>query len=82
MSLTPEDSLQLGRYLDCVGDSPLLAAYLMRGAKVRGILASLDTVEENAIQRNREDMTTAVIDRARTIDVLKALRARRLSEGA
>ena len=81
-SLTPEDSLQLGRYLDCVGDSPLLTTYLMRGARVRGILGSLETVGENAIQSNREDMRAAVIDKARTIDVLKELRARRLSEGA
>ena len=65
---------QLCRYLDNARESGLLRRYLDDGAKLRGVLA---TVEESSLKPRRRDVEIRIVDRARVIKVLKKLRKRR-----
>jgi RecB family endonuclease NucS len=75
-ALQEEHYHQLRRYLDCAPKSPLVRAYTAQGARVRGVLA---TLEESGFCPEDDDVTTFIVDRAQTIDVLKGLRIRRLT---
>jgi len=74
--LAREHADQLRRYLDSARQSKLLRGLLDKGAKLRGILA---TVEPSDWQPRDEDISTRVVDKKAAIAVLKQLRARALS---
>ena len=66
---------QLRRYLDHASESKLLCDYLESGARLSGILA---TVEECDFKTGHHDMMTRIVDRKQVIEFLKQSRARRL----
>jgi ERCC4-type nuclease len=73
--LTREHEEQLRRYLDHADRSPLLSPFLEAGAKLRGILA---TVEDCEFAPRAPDVSVRIVDWEQTIQVLKRLRDRRL----
>ena len=73
--LTREHVDQIRRYLDNAHKSPLLRAFLEKGTKMRGILA---TVEECTFEPKKADVSVCIVDKKRTIEVLKQVRNRRL----
>jgi len=62
---------QIRRYLDNAHKSRLLNSFLEKGAKIRGILA---TVEECKFNPKASDVSVCIVDRKETIEVLKELR--------
>jgi ERCC4-type nuclease len=70
-TLLSEHESQLRRYLDHARESDLLRAFLDRNAPMRGVLA---TVAECAYRPRSPDISVCIVDRQRTIDVLKRLR--------
>jgi ERCC4-type nuclease len=74
--LLEEHYHQLRHYLDCAAKSPLVQAYMAQGARVRGVLA---TLEESGFCPQDDDVTTCIVGRAQTIGVLKGVRKRRLT---
>jgi len=72
-----EHVAQLRRYLDHAGDSKMLGAFLRKGTRLRGLLA---TVEPGGREPKDGDITVRIVGRKRAIAVLKQLRARRLAE--
>jgi hypothetical protein len=75
--LARQHELQLQRYLDHAHRSPLLRPLLEGGARIRGILA---TATPCPFRPQGEDITVRIVDGARAIQVLVALRARRLKD--
>jgi ERCC4-type nuclease len=73
--LTGEHEEQLCRYLDRADRSPRLRSFLDEGARLRGILA---TVEDCDFAPRSPDVTVRIVDKMRTIEVLQRLRMRRL----
>ena len=73
--LAPEHRRQLRRYLDNAPESKLLCGFLEAGAKIRGVLA---TVEESTFTPRDPDLSACVVDRKKVIKVLRQLRRRRL----
>jgi len=73
--LTHEHVEQLRRYLDHAHESDMLALLLAKGATLRGVLA---TVETCTLEVRDTDIRVCIVDRDKTIDVLKQLRAKRL----
>jgi ERCC4-type nuclease len=71
--LAREHEEQLCRYLDHAQESPLLHACLGADARLRGVLA---TVAECSYQPKSRDITVCIVDRERTIEVLKQLRCK------
>jgi ERCC4-type nuclease len=69
--LVREHEDQLRRYLDHADESPLLRACLSAGARLRGVLA---TVSECSYSPKSRDITTHIVDREHTTEVLKRLR--------
>jgi RecB family endonuclease NucS len=76
--LTRDSVAQISRYLDHAAQSPLLAADLAKGWKLRGILASL---EKSDLEPDRPDVTIRVVDRRKVIKVLGRLRSARQAAG-
>lgn len=74
--LLGEHYQQIRRYLDRASESSLLHRYLIKGAKIRGILA---TVVDGEFDPADSDVTVCVVDEGQTIEVLKQLRKRRLT---
>ena len=62
---------QISRYLDNAPQSSLLRAYLDRGFKLRGMLA---TVVKSDFTATRSDVTVRFIDERRAIKVLVGMR--------
>lgn len=77
--LTEEHYDQICRYLDNANKSQLLRAFLEKGAKIRGMLA---TVEECKFEPKDTDVSVCIVDKKQTIEVLKQLRNRRLESMA
>ncbi len=75
-TLAREHVRQLRRYLDNARESKLLREHLDKGVRMHGILA---TVEPCEIKTGDPEISVRIVDRKRTIDVLKRLRKRRLS---
>lgn len=75
--LTGEHYNQIRRYLYNAPQSRLLRSYLEKGMGIRGVLA---TVEECGYKPKTKDVTVRIVDRDRTIQVLKQLRKRRWEE--
>jgi len=75
--LTGEHYDQLRRYLDNAHKSRFLRTFLEKGMAIRGILA---TVEECKFKPKKQDVSVCIIDKEKTIEVLKQLRDRRLEE--
>ena len=73
--LTRSHHAQLCRYLDHAHESRLLRTYLDKGAKLRGVLA---TVEECDFTSKREDVEVRIIAREQVLQVLKKLREARM----
>ena len=73
-----EHVAQLRRYLDRAGDSKMIAAFLSKGTRLRGLLA---TVEPGGREPKDDDITVRIVGRKRAIAVLKQLRAQRLGAG-
>ena len=73
--LTGEHYRQLCGYLDHAHESKLLRSFLARGTRPRGILA---TVEKCTLATRRRSVSVCIVDRKRTIEVLKRLRRARL----
>ena len=69
--LLPEHEDQLRRYLDHASESELLRAFLERGTLIRGVLA---TVTECTYGPRAADVSVTIVDREKTINVLKWLR--------
>jgi ERCC4-type nuclease len=76
--LLREHEDQLRRYLDHASESPLLRTCLEAGARLRGMLA---TVAECSYRPKSKDIAVRIVDRERTIEVLKRLRARQQEIG-
>jgi len=70
-ALAREHVRQLRRYLDHARESKLLRSFLDRGSRLRGILA---TVEPCELKTGDADISTHIVDKKRTIAVLKKLR--------
>ncbi len=77
--LTREHEEQLRRYLDNAHRSKLLQGLLARGAKLLGVLA---TVEACVFEPLDSRITVRIVDRKNVIAILGELRAKRLGEGA
>ena len=73
--LTRSHHAQLCRYLDHAHESRLLRTYLDKGAKLRGVLA---TVEECDFTPKRKDVDVRIVARERVIQILKKLREARI----
>jgi ERCC4-type nuclease len=71
-----EHEEQLQRYLDHARESEMLRQRLDVGARIRGVLATY--VASSYAPRNRESVSTVVVDRERAIEVLKRRRHQRL----
>ena len=76
--LAREHVNQLRRYLDNARESKLLRERLDRGVRMHGILA---TVEPCELKTGDPDISVRIINRKRTIGVLKRLRKKRLGKG-
>ena len=72
--ITREHERQLRRYLDGAPQSPVLRPLLEEGAKMHGVLA---TVEKCEFEPRAPDVTVRIVDKERTIQVLKQLRSDR-----
>ena len=66
---------QLCDYLDHARESKVLGSFLDRGTALRGLLA---TVEDCSLKVKDKDISLRIVNRKRTIEVLKQLRQRRL----
>jgi ERCC4-type nuclease len=73
--LMPEHEEQLRRYLDHAGESPLLSSCVQAGSRIQGVLA---TVTPSGFRPRHKDIQVRTVDRARTIETLSRLRAKRL----
>jgi hypothetical protein len=69
--LEPEHYRQLCRYMDQAHRSALIRRCLAGGGKLEGVLA---TVEQCTLETPREDITVRIVDRRKTIGVLRELR--------
>jgi len=76
-ALNLEHYRQIRRYLDNAGKSKLLRPLLDKGTRISGVLA---TVNDSKFAPRDPDVTVRIVDKKRTIDVLKRLRRRRLGE--
>jgi len=74
-----EHAAQLRRYLDNARKSKLLRTLLAEGMKLRGVLATVDECEFDA---KRPDISVQIVDKKKTIAVLKRLRRRAVVRGA
>ena len=72
--LAREHVRQLRRYLDHARESKLLRSFLDRGSRIHGILA---TVEPCELKTGDADISTHIVDKKRTIAVLRKLRRQR-----
>lgn len=72
--ITREHEGQLRRYLDGAPQSPILRPLLEKGTRIHGVLA---TVENCEFEPRAPDITVRVVDKERTIQVLKRLRSDR-----
>jgi ERCC4-type nuclease len=77
--LAPEHYRQLRQYMEQAPRSSLLRGFLDKGARLRGILA---TVEGGGFEPDDPDVCACVVDRKRAIEVLKRLREARLGRSA
>jgi len=77
--LTSEHYAQIRRYLDNAHKSKLLLSFLEKGMALRGILA---TVEECKFKPKSDDVSVCIVDKKRTIEVLRKLRNQRLEDMA
>jgi ERCC4-type nuclease len=73
--LSGEHFQQIRRYLDRARESSLLHSYLTKGAKIRGILATIAECEFNPPE---SDVTVHIVDEVQASEVLKQLRENRL----
>jgi len=73
--LTQEHCNQIRRYLDNAYKSELLRSFLEKGISIRGILA---TIEECELEPKEAGISVCIVDKKRTIEVLKQLRDRRM----
>jgi len=73
--LANEHYNQIRRYLYNAPQSALLRSYLEKGMGLRGVLA---TVAECEYEPKTQDVCVCIVDRDRTIEVLKQMRDRRL----
>jgi ERCC4-type nuclease len=71
--IAPEHHRQIRRYLDNAHRSRLLHPLLERGARVRGVLA---TVETGGAESSDPEVSVRSVDRQRCIEVVKRLRRR------
>jgi len=71
--LAPAHEDQLARYLDLAWHSSVVGPRLDAGARLRGVLA---TVEACEYQPRREDIDVHFVDRRRALEVLRGLRRR------
>ncbi len=76
--LAREHVRQLRRYLDNARESRMLREHLDKGRRMHGILA---TVEPCELKTGDPDISVQIVDRKRTIGVLKKLRKRRIKKG-
>ena len=74
-----EHCRQLRRYLDHAGESKLLRPFLERGARLKGIVAS---IEGGGYSPKNAELEKRVVERRRAIEVLKKLRRLRLDAQA
>lgn len=72
-----EHERQIKRYIDHAPFSPTLRGYVVDGASVRGVLAS---VEPSDMEPSRKDIAVVTVDKARVLAVLRRLRRQRLGE--
>jgi RecB family endonuclease NucS len=72
--LTREHAAQLRRYLDHARESPLLRSLLDKGARARGVLATLEPCQ---FDPKDPDISVRVVRKERVIRVLKQLRDQR-----
>ena len=75
--LTEEHYNQIRRYLDNAHKSQLLRSYLEKGMSIRGVLA---TIEECEFEPEAGDVSVFVVDKKRTVEILKRLRRRFLDD--
>ena len=73
--LAPEHHRQLRQYMEQAPRSALLRGFLDKGARLRGILA---TVEDGDFEPDDPDVCACIVDRQQAIEVLKCLRSTRL----
>ena len=69
--LAREHRAQLRRYMDHARESAMLRSYLEDGDRLRGVLA---TVEPCEFDPRSDDMSVKIVDRKKTVKVLKQLR--------
>jgi ERCC4-type nuclease len=78
-----EHEEQLCRYLDHAHESPTLRSFLERGARMRGILATVgDSASDRAETSGRTDVSLVTVDRQRALHVLHQMRKERLGISA
>lgn len=73
--LARQHEKQLARYLAHAAESRLLGSFLAKGTTLRGLLATVEPCEFKAKARN---VTVCIVDRKKTIAVLKLIRDRHL----
>ena len=74
--LAQEHQDQLIRYLENARESRVVGGLLEQGMQLRGVLA---TVEDCKLKARRKNISITIVDRKKTIDVLKERRAERLT---
>ena len=72
-----DHAAQLRRYLDQAAHCRMLAAFLDKGTRLRGLLA---TTEAAGHEPDADDLAVHIVDRKRAIAILKQLRERRLAQ--
>jgi ERCC4-type nuclease len=75
--LAPEHYRQLRQYMEQAPRSSLLRGFLDKGARLRGVLA---TVEDGGFEPDDPDVSACIVDRRQAIEVLKGLRRRRVED--
>ena len=78
-ALTSEHEAQLMRYLDRAPESAMLRTYVDEGARIRGILATCTACK---FSPRSARISVCIVDKQRTIAVLKWLRRQRLERAA
>ena len=73
--LNADHEAQLRRYLETADESPLFHSYLVQGAGLRGILATVDRCDFSPAS---PDVEAVIVDESAAIEVIKALRHKRL----
>ena len=68
---------QIRRYIENAPKSGLLKSLLEKGSSIRGVLA---TVEECRFDVSDSNVSVCIVDRKRTIEILKGLREHRWND--